>query len=85
MLLAVNIRDQAFFSSHWPGPLHENHFAVLVAWGAVNNSPQPISLRVACPLDRDPFDLVERYLILPPVVKLRRPGRFMIGDVLRHF
>jgi hypothetical protein len=36
-------------------------------------------------LDRNPLDLVERNLILPPVVKLRRPGRFMIGDVLRHF
>jgi hypothetical protein len=24
-------------------------------------------------------------LLLPPVVQLRRPGRFMIGDILRHF
>ena len=36
-------------------------------------------------LDRNPLDLVERNLILPPVVQLRRPGRFMVGDMLGHF
>jgi hypothetical protein len=36
-------------------------------------------------LDRNPLYLVERDFIPPPVVQLRRPGRFMIGDMLRHF
>ena len=27
----------------------------------------------------------QRRSILPPVVQLRRPGRLMIGDMLRHF
>jgi hypothetical protein len=36
-------------------------------------------------LNRNPLYLVERNFILPPVVQLRRPGRFMIGDMLRHF
>jgi hypothetical protein len=36
-------------------------------------------------LDRNTLYLVERDLILPPVVQLRRPGRLMIGDMLRHF
>ena len=36
-------------------------------------------------LDRNPLYLVERDFILPPVVQLCRPGRFMIGDMLRHF
>jgi hypothetical protein len=38
-----------------------------------------------CCSDRNPLDLVERNFILPPVVKLRRPGRFVVGDVLCHF
>jgi hypothetical protein len=28
------------------------------------------------------LDLIERNLILPAVLKLRRPRRFMIGDML---
>ena len=36
-------------------------------------------------LDRNPLYLVERDFISPPVVQLRRPGRFMMGDMLRHF
>jgi hypothetical protein len=36
-------------------------------------------------LDRNPLYLVERDFISPPVVQLRRPGRFMIGGMLRHF
>jgi hypothetical protein len=32
--------------------------------------------------DRNPIDLVERNFILPSVVKLRRPRRFVVGDVL---
>jgi hypothetical protein len=36
-------------------------------------------------LDRNSLYLVERDFILPPVVQLRRPGRFMIGDMLPHF
>jgi hypothetical protein len=38
-----------------------------------------------CSLNRDPLDLVERNLVPPPVVKLRRTRRRMIGDVLRVF
>jgi hypothetical protein len=30
-------------------------------------------------------NLIKRDFILPPVVQLRRPRRFMIGDMLRHF
>src|SRR5271169_505395 len=36
-------------------------------------------------LDRDPFNLIEGSLILPAVVKLRRPRRLVVGDVLRRF
>ena len=41
----------------------------------------------ACPRlsDGHSLDLIERNLILPSVLKLRRPRRFMIGDMLRHF
>ena len=36
-------------------------------------------------LDRNLLDLVQRNFILPAVVELRRPGRLVIGDVLRGF
>jgi hypothetical protein len=36
-------------------------------------------------LDRDSLYLVERSLVLPPVIKLGCPRRFMVGDLLRHF
>jgi hypothetical protein len=41
----------------------------------------------ACPRlsDGNALDLIERNLILPFVLKLRRPRRFMIGDMLCHF
>ena len=31
------------------------------------------------------LNLIERNLIVPPVVKLRRPRRFMVGNLLRYF
>jgi hypothetical protein len=36
-------------------------------------------------LDRDSLDLVERNLILSAVIKLGRPRRFMVSDLLRNF
>jgi len=40
----------------------------------------------ACGLsNQNLLHLIERNLILPAVIKLRRPGRLMVGDVLRHF
>jgi hypothetical protein len=36
-------------------------------------------------LDRDALDLVERNLVLPTVVELGRPRRFMVSDLLRYF
>ena len=35
--------------------------------------------------DREPLDLIERDFVVAAVVKFRRPGRLMIGDMLRHF
>jgi hypothetical protein len=35
--------------------------------------------------DGNALDLIERNLILPFVLKLRRQRRFMIGDMLRPF
>lgn len=35
--------------------------------------------------DQDSFDLIERNLILPAVVKLGRPRALVVGDVLRGF
>lgn len=35
--------------------------------------------------DRNALDLVEGNLVLPPVVELRGPGAFVVGDVLRGF
>jgi len=36
-------------------------------------------------LNCDPFYLIERNLILSPVVEFGCPRRFMVGDLLRHF
>src|SRR5258707_9689409 len=36
-------------------------------------------------LDRDSLYLVERNLVLPTVIELGCPRRFMVGDLLRHF
>jgi hypothetical protein len=36
-------------------------------------------------LDRDSPDFVERNLVLPAVIKLGCPRRFMVSDLLRHF
>ena len=36
-------------------------------------------------LNQNLLHFIERNLILAPVVKLRRPGRLMVGDVLRGF
>ena len=36
-------------------------------------------------LDRNPLDLIERNLILPPVVELGRPRALVVGDMLRGF
>jgi hypothetical protein len=35
-------------------------------------------------LDRDSLDFIERNLILPAVIKLGGPRRFMVGDLLRR-
>ena len=35
--------------------------------------------------DGNALDLVERNLVVPPVVELRSPGAFVVGDVLRCF
>jgi hypothetical protein len=50
----------------------------------INSSTKELG---ACPRlsDGNALDLIERNLILPSVLKLRRPRRFMIGDMLRHF
>jgi hypothetical protein len=36
-------------------------------------------------LNRDPLDLIERKLILSPVVELGRPRALVVGDMLRGF
>ena len=36
-------------------------------------------------LNQNLLHFIKRNLILAPVVKLRRPGRLMVGDVLRGF
>jgi len=36
-------------------------------------------------LDRDSLYLVERNLVMPAVIKLGCPRRFMVGDLLRDF
>ena len=36
-------------------------------------------------LNSNPLDLIERNFFLAPVVKLRRPRRLVVGDVLRDF
>jgi hypothetical protein len=35
--------------------------------------------------NRNPLDLIKRNLVLPPVMELRGPGAFVVGDVLRDF
>jgi len=35
--------------------------------------------------NRDPLDLIERNLILSPIIELSRPRRLVVGDVLRGF
>ena len=37
------------------------------------------------PLNGNPFDFIERNLILPAVIEFRRPGGLVVGDVLRRF
>ena len=34
---------------------------------------------------QDALDFIERNLILPLVIELSRPGRLVVGDVLRDF
>jgi hypothetical protein len=36
-------------------------------------------------LDRDPLDFIERDFVLSAVIKLGRPRRFMVSDLLRDF
>ena len=37
------------------------------------------------PSNRNPLHFIERNLVLPAVVKLRRARAFVVGDVLRDF
>src|ERR1700758_1000388 len=35
--------------------------------------------------DRNPFDLIKRDFVIAAVIKLGRPWRFVVGDLLRDF
>jgi hypothetical protein len=35
--------------------------------------------------DRDPLDFIERDFVSSAIIKLGRPGRLMVGDLLSHF
>jgi hypothetical protein len=53
----------------------------------IGNRYRPIVCPLAykCFLDRNLFDLIQRNLILPPIIEFGGVGRLVIGDLLRGF